>query len=56
MLSNSIVHRRKNIAPLRNICFYGPPGTGKTLFAKQISYYSGMDYAILSGSDGNPIS
>lgn len=35
----------------QNILFYGPPGTGKTEFAKILAYYSGMDYAILSGAD-----
>jgi len=30
---------------------YGPPGTGKTLFAKKLAYSSGMDFAIMAGSD-----
>lgn len=37
--------------PYQNVLFYGPPGTGKTEFAKILSRYSGMDYAILSGAD-----
>ena len=49
------MNRKTNVAPLRNVCFYGPPGTGKTLFAKKLSYYSGMDYAIFSGSDVIPL-
>ena len=36
--------------PYQNALFEGPPGTGKTAFAKILAYYSGMDYAILSGS------
>jgi len=43
------------MAPLRNIMFYGPPGTGKTLFAKQLAYFSNMDYAILTGADVAPL-
>lgn len=35
----------------QNVMFFGPPGTGKTEFAKIISHYSGMDYAIMSGAD-----
>lgn len=37
--------------PYQNILFYGPPGTGKTLTAKEIAKASGMDYALLSGSN-----
>lgn len=36
--------------PYQNLLLYGPPGTGKTAFAKVLAHYSGMDYAILSGS------
>jgi ATPase family AAA domain-containing protein 3A/B len=35
--------------------FYGPPGTGKTLFAKNLAYFSGMDYAIMTGADISPL-
>jgi len=34
---------------------YGPPGTGKTLFAKKLAYSSGMDFAIMAGSDIAPL-
>ena len=35
--------------------FWGPPGTGKTLFAKKLSLKSGLDYAIMTGSDVAPL-
>jgi ATPase family AAA domain-containing protein 3A/B len=35
----------------RHLLLYGPPGTGKTLIAKTLATTSGMDYAIISGSD-----
>lgn len=34
-----------------NMLFYGPPGTGKTAFAKTISHYADMDYAIIPASN-----
>lgn len=36
---------------LPNLLFYGAPGTGKTAFAKELAYYSGLDYALTSGSE-----
>lgn len=51
LLSNSLINKRKLNIPLRNFMFYGPPGNGKTLFAKNLAKRSGLDYAILSGSD-----
>lgn len=39
----------KNIR-YRNLLLWGPPGTGKTMFARLLAEYSGMDYAIMSGS------
>jgi ATPase family AAA domain-containing protein 3A/B len=35
--------------------FYGPPGTGKTLFAKKLSMQSGLEYAVMVGSDIAPL-
>jgi ATPase family AAA domain-containing protein 3A/B len=35
--------------------FYGPPGTGKTLFAKKLAMKSGLEYAIMVGSDIAPL-
>lgn len=54
-MSYSLINKKKNLAPLRNIMLYGPPGTGKTLFAKSLATSSGMDYAILTGSDIAPL-
>jgi len=36
---------------LPNVLFFGISGTGKTAFAKALSYWSGLDYAITSGSE-----
>ncbi len=55
VITYSIVNRKKNLAPFRNMLFYGPPGTGKTLFAKKLALNSGMDYAILTGADIAPL-
>ena len=35
--------------------FYGPPGTGKTMFAKKLAMKSGLEYAIMVGSDIAPL-
>jgi len=35
--------------------FYGPPGTGKTLFAKKLAMKSGLEYAVMVGSDVAPL-
>ena len=35
--------------------FYGPPGTGKTLFAKKLAMESGLEYAVMVGSDIAPL-
>lgn len=35
--------------------FYGPPGTGKTLFAKKLAIQSGLEYAVMVGSDIAPL-
>ena len=35
--------------------FYGPPGTGKTLFAKKLAVQSGLEYAVMVGSDIAPL-
>ncbi|MCB9492684.1 MAG: AAA family ATPase [Epsilonproteobacteria bacterium] len=37
--------------PYQHIMLHGKPGTGKTMFARILSYFSGMDYAIMSGAD-----
>jgi len=35
--------------------FFGPPGTGKTLFAKKLALQSGLEYAVMVGSDIAPM-
>ena len=35
--------------------FCGPPGTGETLFAKKLAQKSGLDFAIMTGSDVAPL-
>jgi len=35
--------------------FCGPPGTGKTLFAKKLATQSGLEYAVMVGSDIAPL-
>ena len=35
--------------------FFGPPGTGKTLFAKKLAMQSGLEYAVMVGSDIAPL-
>lgn len=51
ILAEDTKETREYGLPYQNVLFYGPPGTGKTEFAKIISHYSGMDYAIMSGAD-----
>lgn len=48
-----ITHRIKqgDKVHYRSLFLYGPPGTGKTKFAEKLSYESGMEYALMSGSD-----
>ena len=50
-LSIAVKNTKKNKGTFANVLLYGPPGTGKTLFAKNLTTYTGMDYAILAGSD-----
>ena len=54
-ITYSVLNRKKHYAPYRNFLFYGPPGTGKTLFAKKLAIQSGMEYAIMTGSDISPL-
>ena len=35
--------------------FFGPPGTGKTLFAKKLAMQSGLEFAVMVGSDIAPL-
>ena len=35
--------------------FFGPPGTGKTLFAKKLAMQSGLEYAVMVGSNIAPL-
>lgn len=54
-LSIAIRNTKKNNGTFSNVLFYGPPGTGKTLVAKNLTAYSGMDYAIMTGADVAPL-
>ena len=54
-ISYAVLNRRMHYAPAKNMLFYGPPGTGKTLFAKKLAMESGMEYAVMVGSDIAPL-
>ena len=54
-ISYAILNRKKHFAPCKNMMFYVPPGTGKTLFAKKLAMQSGMEYAVMVGSDIAPL-
>jgi len=54
-ISYAVLNRRKHYAPAKNMLFYGPPGTGKTLFAKKLAMESGLEYAVMVGSDIAPL-
>lgn len=54
-ISYAVLNRRKHYAPCKNLMFYGPPGTGKTLFAKKLALQSGLEYAVMVGSDIAPL-
>ncbi len=54
-ISYAILNRKKHFAPSKNLMFYGPPGTGKTLFAKKLAMQSGLEYAVMVGSDIAPL-
>ena len=50
-LAEQIKKAKENGVPLKNLLFEGLPGTGKTMCARALAYYSGLDYAITSGSE-----
>jgi ATPase family AAA domain-containing protein 3A/B len=54
-ISYAVLNRKKHYAPAKNLMFYGPPGTGKTLFAKKLALKSGLEYAVMVGSDIAPL-
>ena len=54
-ISYAVLNRRQHYAPCKNIMFFGPPGTGKTLFAKKLAMQSGLEYAVMVGSDIAPL-
>lgn len=54
-ISYAVLNRKKHFAPAKNMLFWGPPGTGKTLFAKKLAMKSGLDYAVMTGSDVAPL-
>merc|ERR1712151_934845 len=54
-ISYAILNRKTHFAPCKNMMFYGPPGTGKTLFAKKLAMQSGLEYAVMVGSDIAPL-
>ena len=49
-IANDIKNAHDANTYLFNLLLYGPPGTGKTMYAKALSYYTGLDYAIIPGS------
>jgi ATPase family AAA domain-containing protein 3A/B len=54
-ISYAILNRKKHYAPTKNLMFFGPPGTGKTLFAKKLALTSGLEFAVMVGSDIAPL-
>jgi len=54
-ISYAVLNRKKHFAPSKNLMFYGPPGTGKTMFAKKLAMKSGLEYAVMVGSDIAPL-
>jgi hypothetical protein len=40
---------------LRNVLVYGPSGTGKSLIVKRVSELSGLECAVINGSDFGPL-
>jgi ATPase family AAA domain-containing protein 3A/B len=54
-ISYAVLNRKKHFAPAKNLLFWGPPGTGKTLFARKLAMKSGLDYAVMTGSDVAPL-
>lgn len=54
-ISYAVLNRRQHFAPCKNMMFFGPPGTGKTLFAKKLAMQSGLEYAVMVGSDIAPL-
>lgn len=54
-ISYAVLNRKKHFAPSKNLMFFGPPGTGKTLFAKKLAMKSGLEYAVMVGSDIAPL-
>ncbi|CAL5369223.1 unnamed protein product [Camellia sinensis] len=54
-LARATSNTKSHEAPFRNMLFYGPPGTGKTMVAREIAQKSGLDYAMMTGSDVAPL-
>jgi len=54
-ISYAVLNRKTHYAPCKNIMFFGPPGTGKTLVAKKLATQSGLEYAVMVGSDIAPL-
>jgi ATPase family AAA domain-containing protein 3A/B len=54
-ISYAVLNRKQHFAPCKNMMFFGPPGTGKTLFAKKLAMQSGLEYAVMVGSDIAPL-
>lgn len=53
-IATATTKTKYNRGVYKYILIHGPRGTSKTMFAKKLAEYSGMDYAIVRGSEFAP--